>query len=222
MTTSLLNDCLLFKDQPPEQLIEHLKTINLTIFNAIISKYPLLEAKQTILFILTAYSEDSPLLILRQDATDQKEGICEYLNIPEYLRGGLLQLTDPEVRKTVTKYIADFSGPLFRALKLIEIQLDDLNMAITNREYTVKGKAEGEDKLIEISLYDWKEHAKAVQQFEILSKKKDAMEKELKNQFAYKAITELKEYKFHNLDKKIAQVKDGVSIESNKRIKIGM
>ncbi len=224
MTTSILNDCLELKDKPLQEIKDYFQTINLITFNAIISKYTNeQEAKQIILFILAGYSEDSPLLILRQDSKEEKEGICEYLQIPEYLQGNLINLTDPDIRKTITAYILQFAGPLFRALKLYEIQLEDLNTAITNREYLVKQKdgKEEDEKEVEVSLYEWKEHSKAVQQFEILSKKKDALERELKSHGSYKAIAEMKEYRFRHLDKKINITIDGVCIENSKRIKIG-
>src|ERR1035437_5499088 len=226
MTTSILNDALILRNEPGEKLQDYLRSINLTIFDIIFhNSSKLEEAKQTVLYILTAYSEDSPLLILRQDSKEEKEGICEYLGIPEFMRKKLMELSEPEMKKTTTQYIIQFAGPLFKALKLIEIQLEDLNIAITNREYLAKDKEKAkkeEDADVTIPLYDWQQHSKAVQQYEILSKKKDALGKELKNHVAYKAINELKEYKFQNLEKKISKLKDGVSIESCKRIKIGM
>lgn len=223
MTTSILNDLLLLKGKDLLEILNYFNAINLNIFDAIISKYNDQESKQIILFIVCAYSEDSPLLILRQDSKEEKEGICEYLQIPEYLRGGLIQLSDADTRKTVTQYILQFAGPTFKALKLIEIQLEDLNLAITNREYLVSPKdGKSEEEVKTVLLYDWKEHSKAVQQYEVLSRKKDVLEKELRNGQAYRAIGDLKEYKFQNLDKKISKTKDGVGIEHSKRIKIGM
>ncbi len=225
MITSILNDSLLLRKNPPQELKEYLKKINLSIFNEIYEEQKPIEAHQIILYILCAYSEDSPLLILRQDSNEEKEGICDYLEIPDYLRGNLKQLKDRTTRQATTQYLLQFAGPLFKALKLIDIQLEDLNLAITNREYIVtpkeKEEKEGEAKETTITLYDWKEHSKAVQQYEILSKKKDALERELKNQLAYKAINEMKEYKFQNLDKKITKSKDGICLESSNLIKIG-
>ena len=225
MTTSILNDLLSIRNESPDKIQEYLSSINLSIFQDVTEAYPPLEAKQIILFIVTAYSEDSPLLIVRSDSHEEKIGICEYLGIPEIFRGKLIQLTDPTVRKATTQYIINFAGPLFKALKLIEIQLEDLNLAITNREYYIKPKdnESTEEKDVKITLYDWKEHSKAVQQYEILSKKKDALEKQLKDHHAYKAIQELKEYKFQHLEKLLkAPAKDGLAMESSKRIQVGI
>lgn len=218
MTASLLNEAILLKNQPPEKLQEYLRLINLNIFDPIFHNSPKPEeAKQTILFILCAYSEDSPLLVLRRDTDEEKEGICDYLNIPDYMRGKLKLLTDSDTRKATTEYIRQFAAPTFKALKLIEIQMEDLNMAITNREYLVE-KDDGE---VKISLYDFKEHTKAVSQYELLCKRKDALEKELKNTVQYKGLSEMKEYKFQHIDKKISKGSGGISLENCKHIKLG-
>lgn len=222
MTYSILNDALLLKNKPPEELQEYLHTINLLIFDPIFkNSQNLKEAQQTILFILCSYSEDSPLLILRRDSEEEKTGICEYLDIPEFMRGKLMQLSDAETRRATTTYIQQFASPLFKALKLLEIQLDDLNMAITNRVYvTVKEGKEGKEE-VTIPLYDFGAHAKAVTQYELLCKRKDALEKELKSTIQFKGIADLKEYKFQNLDKKIAKGANGISVENSKLIKLG-
>jgi|SRR6185436_4755552 len=225
MITSILNDCLLLKNEPADKLQGYLHSINLTIFDPIFhNSQSTEEAKQKILYLLCAYSEDSPLLILRQDSKEEKEGICEYLQIPDFMRKNLMELTDREVRLATTQYLIQFAGQLFKALKLIDIQLEDLNLAITNREYMTKenkSKKEGKPDEI-IFFYDTKEHTKAVFQYELLSKKRTALEKEIRNQGTYKAINELKEFKFQFIDKKINAVKDGVCMENARRIKIGM
>ncbi len=218
MTLSLLNEVLLLKDKEPGVLQEYLHSINLTIFDPIFkSAADQREAKQTVLFILCCYSEDSPLLILRRDSHEEQEGICEYLDIPEFMRSKLMHLTDHETRSVATQYIQEFATPTFKALKMMEIQMDDLNMAITNRKYVV----EKNEEEITISLYDFKEHGKAVAQYELLAKRKKQLEDELKNTVAYKGIAELKEYKFHKIDKKISKGSGGISVENSKLIKLG-
>ena len=116
----------------------YFKTINLPIFDDVYEKFKPIEAHQTILFILCGYSEDSPLLILRQDTKEEKTGICEFIGIPEILRPPLMNLTEPEVRRAVTTYVTRFAGPLHRSLFFMRIQLNDFDLAITNREYTIK------------------------------------------------------------------------------------
>ncbi len=218
MTTSILNDVLLLKNETPEKLQEYLHTINLNIFDPIFHNSPnLKEAQQTITFILCCYSEDSPLLILRQDSKEEKEGICEYLQIPEYMRVKLMNLSDHETRRATTQYLRQFASPLFKALKMIEIQLEDLNLAITNREYKVI--KDEEEKVI--LLYDFPTHAKAVTQYEMLCKRKDALEKELKSTITFKGIAEMKEYKFQHIEKKIRGGGNGLSLENSTLIKLG-
>lgn len=195
MTTSILNDCLLLKDKTLTEIEDYLKTINLTIFNAIISKYNEMESKQIILFILCAYSEDSPLLILRQDSKEEKEGICEYLRIPEYLRPNLYSLLDEEIRKATTGYLTQFAGPLFRSLMFAKIQYDDFELGVTNRSYTIKTtKKEGEAETT-TELFDIKEHGKALAEMSRLAKNIDALEKQIKLQVKqFAGIEDLKSF----------------------------
>lgn len=176
MTISILNDALQIKEETPDKLQEYLHSINLTIFDPIFHvSANLVEAKQKVLFILCGYSEESPLVILRQDSKIEKEGICEYLQIPDFLRRSLMELSETEVRIATTQYLTQFAGPLFKALKLIDIQLEDLNLAITNKQYYLK---DGEV----IDLYDYKAHAGAVTQYEMLAKRKRLIEREISAQ----------------------------------------
>lgn len=217
MITSLLNDCLTIKSEPPDKLREYLKAANLLIFEPIFDNNKPEEAKQTILYILCSFSEDSPLLILRRDSDSEKEAICDYLDIPDYVRGKLFILSDQVTRKAATQYITEFASPLFKALKLIEIQLEDLSLAITNREYLITK----EDKEETITLYDFKEHVKAVSQYELLLKRKDSLEKELKNQMPAKGIADLKEFKFQREQNKPKTGREGLAMENSKLIKLG-
>lgn len=218
MTTSLLNDCLELRKDTPEKLYEYLQQKALTIFNPIYEKDKPNEAKLTTLYLLCAFSEDSPLLLLRRDSDQEKEAICDYLDIPEYMRAPLYQLKSSEVRTAATQYLWQFASPLFKALKMIEIQAEDLNMAITNREYVVQPKEEE----VKITLYDFKEHGKAVAQYEILLKRKDLLEKQLKSQIVHAGLSELKEFKFKREQGKPKTPKEGVSVENSKLIKFGM
>lgn len=197
MTISILDDCLRLKDQSPEKLIEYLHSINLQLFDEIFRAEPnLQEAKQIVLFLLCAYSEDSPMVIMRQDSREEQNGICEYLGIPEWMRHKLLHLEGDHIRVAATDYLTQFAGPLFRALRFLDIQLDDLNLAITNRRYVItKEPKAGEEATEQAVLYDWKEHSKATQQYELLSRKKDALEKQIKAQVKrLEGIEDMKKY----------------------------
>ena len=181
MITSILNDCLQIKDQAPEDLVQYLHDINLNIFDPIFHSTPnLTEAKQKILYILCAYSEDSPLLILRQDSKEEKEGICEYLQIPDFVRGPLLELKEVEVRRASVEYLERFSGQEFRTLMFMKIQLGDMERDITNRNFSTKKD--------EIYYYDIKEHGRALQECRRLATEISKMETSIKSKIKYLGI----------------------------------
>jgi|GEM_PF-3018727 len=198
MTFSILNDLLLLRNQPFEKTKEYLSTVNLTIFDNLIDKYKN-EAHQIILYILCAYDEQSPLVISRQDSKAEQEGICEYLNIPEFKRKKLIELQDSYVRLAVTEYVTQFAGEIYRSLVFMKIQLQDYQLAITNNQYYIirddkESSEEGAAKKEEIVL-DWKEKGKAQTQCNVLSKQIEALEKELKEKVKrMDGVEELKDF----------------------------
>ncbi len=182
MTTSILNDCLLLRKKEPHYLQEYFTTINVTIFDTIFAKSEPLEAQQTVLFIVCGYSEESPLLILRQDSKEEKMGICEFLDIPDFLRADLINLKNPDVRRAVTSYMHAFSGPLFRSLMFMKIQYNDFELDVTNRAFTIKKSETEGDKVIDSEIFDVKEHGKGVAEMNRLAVAIDRLEKQLKSQ----------------------------------------
>lgn len=225
MTTSILNEVLLLKDKHVFEIEKYLHSINVHIFDYITKHLSTeeasgslehQEAKQTILYILCAYSEDSPLIILRNDDKTEKLAICEFLNIPEIYRHALLSLTKNEVRVAVTTYVSQFSGPLFRNLCFLKIQLADYELNITNRNYGTFGKLD--DKGVPIEwLYDGKEHAKSVTETIRLSKEIDKLEREIKSQVKrMDGIEELKAFK-HKSTNKTGGARSG-NVENSKFI----
>lgn len=199
MTTSILNDCLLLRDQPFEKTKEYLHTINVLVFDNIIAKYTPQEAHQIILYILCAYDEQSPLVIARQDSKAEQDGICEFLNIPEFKRKALIELKDSYVRIAVTDYVTQFAGEIFRSLMFMKIQLQDYQLAITNKQYYTSredknSSGEGEAKLVEF-VFDFKEQSKAQTQCNILAKQIEALEKQIKDKLKrLDGIEALKDY----------------------------
>lgn len=218
MITSLLNDILLLKNQPEEKLIDYLKAANLTIFDNIIAKYTPREYHQIINYIFCAFSEDSPMLILRQDSKEEKEGICEYLQIPEYLCGQLMGLTDSIVKKAAIQYVEQFAGYEFKTLMLLKIQHDDFMRDITNRNFPgpVK-KSDGEDEENEKIeyYYDIKEHGKALKELQMLAKSITQIEDQLKNKVRHSAIDEIKDWRHRGKGKNIKLGTSGISIENS-------
>jgi hypothetical protein len=202
MTTSILNDALLLRNEPGERLQECLHNINLTLFDPIFhNSSSIQEAKQKVLYILCAFSEESPLLILRQDSKEEKEGICEYLGIPEFMRKKLMELSEPEVRRATTHYISQFAGPLFRSLMFMKIQSDDYELMITNRDFSIRKTEIVDDKEVVTETFDVKEHGKAIAEFARLSKTIDSLEKQIRQQVKrYEGIEDLQEFTRHGKD----------------------
>ena len=197
MTYSILNDCLLLRNEPVEKLQNYFKAINVTIFGAIFNKYSSSqhEAKQAILFILCAYSEESPMVVIRQDNKTEMDNICEYLQIPEYFRPRLYDLSDTEVRTATTQYLTQFSGPLFRAYKFLLIRMADLELDIVNRNF---GEKKGDTEEGEPTLFYWdlKEQQKAEANMIRLANELAKIESQIKNEIKrHEGIEGLIEFK---------------------------
>ena len=213
MTTSILNDCLLLKDEDPQKIIDYLKKINLTLFDPIIeSIQDPLHLKQTILFLLCAYSEDSPLIIIRQDAKEEKSAICEYLQIPELYHHPLIELSDPLVRQAAIQYLERFAGQEFKTLQYLKIQLADFERDTTARVFTTS-----KDEIIQ---YDYKEHMKAVTETKRLATLIHQAEEHIKKQENFAAIAQMREWRnTGNTAKRIQISKGGLSLENSSLIK---
>lgn len=204
MTVSILNECLLLRNKPLKEMVDYLHGINIHLFDDIIPKTTTdeepdaiksVEAKQAILYVLCAFSEESPMIIMRQDDKVEKDAICEFLNIPELYRPALLTLSQQAVRKTVTRYVTQFAGPLFKNLFFLKIQLADYELNVTNRNYGTFFKKDEEGNLQEPT-YDFKEHAKSVTETIRLSKEIAKLENEIKGQIKrLDGIESMKEYK---------------------------
>lgn len=220
MTVSILNDCLLLKEKSAEELQEYFRSINVDTFDEIFNKYPgdkeELNAKQVILFILCAHSEDSPLIVFRQDIKQETEAVCEYLQIPEYLRKPLIDLEHQDIRNAITSYVSRFCGPLFKSLTFMKIQLSDFERDITNRAFTIKETKAAKDDEPEITTtrYDSKEHGKAVAEYNRIAKQIDVLEREIKSNVKRMAgIEDIIEYK--NKKGLVRSSGRGMSIENS-------
>lgn len=211
MTTSVLNECLLLKDKPTEKMIEYLHSINLHIFDEIFTKrdtdYNPIHA---VLYILAAFSEESPLIILRQDSKTEQENICDYLQIPELYRHNFINLIDKGMRRAVTQYIDVFSGALFRWLAFAKVQYRDFEIMVTNKDFKTKA---GEEEMYN---YDIKEHGKCISEMERLAKKIEIVEGQLRRERVISSeLDKMREWK----EKKGAKVQSvGISIENSPSI----
>lgn len=209
MTASILNDILLLKDKPIEKTVEYLHSINLHIFDDLFIKRETdYDPKQAVQYILAAYSEESPLIILRQDSKTEQENICEYLQIPEIYRNNFVNLVDKNIRRAVTQYVQQFSSQLFRWLMFARIQYRDYEMIVTNRDFKIKVEETEE------YAYNITDHNKAVSAMESLAKKISVCEKEILLEVRRKeSILEMDDYK-GNGKKGSAKIKFNGSIEN--------
>lgn len=200
MTHSILNDIAQMRGKPLSEWREYFTRINVDVFAPILNEAPETEstkcdqAKDTILFILCAFDETSPMIVSRQDATEEKQRICEFLNIPEFRWDALVFLKDPIVRRCATDYLMRFAGELFRNYMFMKIQLTDLDLMITNRDFMIDKEVDEEGRKI-ICSFDVKDYGKAVQQREILSRSIVKIENDLRGQMRLLGVDVIKEYK---------------------------
>lgn len=200
MTHSILNDIAQMRTQPLSEWRQYFSRINVDVFNPILNDAPetedakCAEVKDTILFILCAFDDASPMIVSRQDATEEKKRICEFLNIPEFRWDSLVFLKDSVVRKCATEYLMQFAGEVFRNYMFMKIQLTDLDLMITNRDFLVTKEVDEEGRKIFCS-FDVKDYGKAVQQREILSRAILKAENDLRGQIRLMGVDVIKEYK---------------------------
>lgn len=201
MTHSILNDIMLLRSKPIQEWVSYFAATNCRIFDTIIrsgnegnNHNAEAKAKNTILFILCAFDEDSPMVISRLDAVTEKEQVCDYLDIPEYQRQNLIHLQDNDVRLAVTTYLMQYAGEVFRNYMFMKIQLLDFELMITNKDF-MYDKKESEDGKTVTCAYDSKENMKAIQQKEILSRMIAKTEQEMKSKIRLRGLDMLKEWK---------------------------
>jgi len=179
MTTSLLNDCLLLRAGTEEKLREYLHSVNLLVFDPLFDRLHRTDAgltvPQIVLYILCAYSEDSPMIILRQDVLTEQNNICEFLQIPEIFRPDLINLKDSQIKRVAVDYVNQFASPVFRSMMFTRIQIRDFEIAMTVRDFSVLKP--GDDKEY---YYDSKEHGKITSEHMRLCKQLADMEKQVK------------------------------------------
>src|ERR1017187_7271263 len=100
MTVSILDRAISEKIKTAEGLRALLQEVNLTLFHDILD-YKMEESWYVIMFIMYAYSEESPWLITRANSEKEQMAICQRLQMPEYIKGWVLTLPQdkPELRR---------------------------------------------------------------------------------------------------------------------------
>lgn len=162
-----------------KELRGYLNEINIQLFNPILehSDYKGEDPFYIITYLVYAYTQESPYIVLHADSYKEKQGICERLQMPEYLRGWVLNLSKADIREVLISYIDYFAGEQWRNLQTMKIQLMDLEGMITGQKFKDK---EG--------IFDPKKHMAAIDQSAKLAKKIEDIEKDLKGRTQYITI----------------------------------
>lgn len=205
MTYSILNDCLTIWQSTQEidkhgKLLEYFQTINVPIFDTLLGKEDKDKAAILVMFSVLGYSEDSPMIVLKQDSIQERRNICTFLGVksPKEIEE-IAYLRDPELKQAVTDYMVQFCGEEFRSLMFCKIQLADYDYDITNRKFRDSVEESTGDKETPTKIvyyYDSKEHGKAVMERIRLAKEIEKMEKtELqKNKHKFAELNKLEDW----------------------------
>jgi hypothetical protein len=192
MTYSIVNELLPFVDKTTKELKEYLEDINIRMFNVIFANFCLKEeAKYIVLFIILAYSEESPYLIKDADATLEKEAILERIQAPEYIHDWLITLYDDKgiILNAVYDYVDYFPSSDFKRLKTLQNAISDLQGMVSRKEFI-------NDKQV----FDTKEYLSALRVIDKLLLSEAKLKMEIKN----KNKTTVK---YTNLELELAKLK---------------
>lgn len=132
MVIDLLESVLASEAKTAFDLKATLDRFNFKLFDRVFQQYNGEEPYFVILYILYAFSEKSPFLILNAENMYQKESIAKTLQIPEYLVGKLLYNRDLVVRSCIVDYLNYQQHSDFRHLKMKEIMYDYLSEQIVS------------------------------------------------------------------------------------------
>jgi hypothetical protein len=185
MTHSILNDCLTIWQSSAvdktAKLQEYFDTINVYIFNKLLASKDSEKAAIMVMFAIIGFSEESPMVVIKQDSIEEKRNICKYLGVTDSkLIDEIAYLRDRELKEAATDYLVAFAGEEFRSLMFCKIQLADYEYDITNRmfrESIIESTGdEGSPTRVEYT-YDIKEHNRAVLERARLAKEIEKMER---------------------------------------------
>lgn len=127
-----LKECI---EASAETVIDKLEEININIFEPLLtaveneSTFTRDEAARIIMYIIYAYSQDSPWLIFGMDSTVEKTQIAERLGLPENLHDRVISLKSEVVRKVIIRYLETSTS---RAFKYWSFKKDMYEAAMAN------------------------------------------------------------------------------------------
>lgn len=107
MESSLFHAVVSRRDLPSKELFEQLETLHPGLFTDLMhveggEPY----AKLALLYIIYAYSKESPLLVLGERYADMKRRIADFVELPDRMLGPVMQLQNYYVRNVVVNYLA--------------------------------------------------------------------------------------------------------------------
>jgi len=196
MTHSILNDCLTIWQSntvdKTAKLQEYFDTINVSIFNKLLANKDD-KAAIMVMFAIIGFSEESPMVVIKQDSIEEKRNICKYLGVTDSkLAEEISYLRDKDLKEAATDYLVSFAGEEFRSLMFSKIQLADYEYDITNRRFR---EVATEDQVLAFN-YDIKEHNRAVLERARLAKEIEKMERTQiqKNKHKFVALNKMEDW----------------------------
>jgi hypothetical protein len=123
-----------------------LNEISCFVFDRVFSVFTIEgEAKQVVMYILYAYSKESPMLIFMADSEKEKEGICRNLNIPDYLANRLITLdseigNDPILMECINDFLEMYAPQDWRTLQFLKMQVSNLQREVNTKSIVDKDK----------------------------------------------------------------------------------
>lgn len=206
MIRSMLDGALGLQQKTSDALHEYLYSLNVDLFDDIFTSYTKEEPYYIIMAILLMYSQESPYLIVHSDNEKEKEAICAKLNMPEYIKGWVIEMAGVHhrIRSTIVSFLEYFAGPEWRNLQFLKIQLADIEKIITNKEST-------DDK----GAFSIKDHMSAIRESTRLSTTIDKMEKDIRSRDKHMFIEEVKSTRKYSNKREINK---GGNIENSRQI----
>lgn len=207
MTRSILDDVLQLEPINIGSLRKYFDDIALFIFSPL---YSLPDGEQIIMFILCAYSEDSPMLVCNEDYEMEKNAICDKLNIPDYKRSQLIHLSDSIIRQCVIDYLRLFAGAEFQNLQFLKRKLADVEEILVRM--LCRREVKGQEEVLTTE-FDEGTHSRLIKESRGLAEDIERIEKSLKARKKYLFVEKF-------FDKKASSKKsETFNIEANKHIK---
>lgn len=179
------------KEMSAGEMHEFLHSRGIRVFDEIFDcmengekKFPGQSPKSIVMYILLAYSDDSPMVIAHANAAKEKTIICDKVGVPEVYRHMLINLEDHAIRDAVISYLEDYCSIDFRELTFLKMQRDTISKMIAQESF-FKEIAEGKVER------DVKGYFDALSRHDRLSEKISSKEEQLRQRYVHRFTPEL-------------------------------